>query len=94
MNAATKKSLRRFGRFIVTRRKELKIPRAELIRRSGLALSVIQKIEQGHANPTFVTLKKLTSTLNFQLRIHPGTPIAPRMASAAQVDDWLRSPPA
>ncbi len=72
MNSQHKKALRSLGRFIVARRKEQKMTRAALIRRSGLALSVIQGIEKGVSNPTFSTLKKLTTALDFELRIHPG----------------------
>jgi transcriptional regulator with XRE-family HTH domain len=38
--------------------------RAELAQKAGLSISTINKIEQGKANPTLTTLRKILSALN------------------------------
>jgi transcriptional regulator with XRE-family HTH domain len=38
--------------------------RAELAQKAGLSISTINKIEQGKANPTLTTLRKILSALD------------------------------
>jgi len=74
MNNTDRDAAKKLGQFIIAARKQRNMTRAELIRRTGLALSVTQRIEQGNANPTLGTLKKLTTALGFRLCIHPDGP--------------------
>ena len=56
-------------RAIVKARKEQQITQAELAARTGIAQADIRKLENGNANPSIKTLKRLASGLGCRLKI-------------------------
>lgn len=67
MNLTSKK----FGRIVRRRRVGLGVTIRGLRRRTGLAVSLIQLIERGRANPTLATIKKLARVMRVKFIIWP-----------------------
>ena len=62
----------RLARQLAGRRRELGWSQTRLSSLTGVQQSEISRIEQGRANPTFLTLSRLTSALGMALRLERG----------------------
>ncbi len=62
------------GAFVVARIAERKTSIPRVAKKTGLALSVVQRVCSGESDPQLSTIKKLCGALHFRLVIHPGLP--------------------
>ena len=66
---------------ILTARKERSLTQKELSRLTGITQADISKIENGSANPSLATLKRLAKGLGKEIRIEFITPKVPHRAA-------------
>lgn len=67
-------------RWLRERRETLRLSTRDLARLSGVAYPTISRIELGHADPSWRTLRKLASTLGQDISLHSQPTVFPRLA--------------
>jgi transcriptional regulator with XRE-family HTH domain len=63
-------SIKKLGKTIKIRRKQLKITQPDLAHMAGISVNTLYKIERGAANPTLKIVDKLLGILGLELSLN------------------------